>query len=316
MLLLQQLLLREEDRGVSAPAGAGEPRPRLKPWYRLAASDVGVTARFGESVLLFEGEAARALLPALLPLLDGTRTLPELEAALGPRTRPAIENVLGALAAHDLLLREAPRSGAAGELLAATARDVRDLADAHVSVLGEGETASEIGRLLRASGVRRLGGDWDAKLVVAAPERDPTSRLEEWNTLALDREVPWLPVTPFDGTIAAVGPLVVPRQSACHTCLTLRRHADPYAARERVLAGSHVSSPALRSLCAALAATAAVRWLATGDASVVGAILAVEYESQRVERHPVYRVPRCPSCSPLAATAALAPWGRDDALAA
>ena len=142
------------------------------------------------------------------------------------------------------------------------------------------------------------------------------ARLDEWNAIALERNVPLLPLTPFDGTIATVGPLLVPRETACFTCLRLRRQGDPHAVRERPFGGRHLSSPALRSLCAALAATTAVRWLATGDAPAVGALLAVEYETQLVGRHPVYRVPRCPSCSPLATTATLAPWGRADAVAA
>ncbi|MGH3050466.1 MAG: TOMM precursor leader peptide-binding protein [Gaiellaceae bacterium] len=297
-------------------SGSGSPRPRLKPWYRLATCERGLTARFGSSVLLFEGAAARELLPGLLPLLDGTRTVEELADCLGPRTRPAVERVVEMLDAHGLLLDTEPPAGAAGELLAATAWKVRDLAEARVAVLGEGETAAEAARLLRASGVGHVDTDWDAELVVAAPDDDVDAQLRDWNAVALDRRTPWLPITPFDGTIAAVGPLVVPGETACHACLTVRRSADPHGALERPLYSRYPSSPALRTMSAAVATTTAVRWLATGDAPVVGAILALEYETQTVTRHAVFRVPRCPACSALATTATLVPWGRDDALAA
>jgi bacteriocin biosynthesis cyclodehydratase domain-containing protein len=302
-------------------AGADTARPRLKPWYRLATCDAGLTARFGESVLLFEGRAARELLPALLPLLDGTRTPDELVARFGSRTRPAVEHAIEILAAHDLLVDGPVPAGPAGELLAATDWRPRALGRATVAVAGEGATAAEIARLLRDSGVGAVVDGWASdrrpgELVIAAPDDEPAERMATWNAAALEQRVPWLAVTPFDGSIATVGPLMVPGETACHTCLTLRRGTDLHAGRERLLVDRHVSSPALRSLCAGLAATAALRWLATGDAPIVGAILAVEYASQLVTRHPVHRVPRCPSCSPTAATAALAPWGRPDAVAA
>lgn len=297
-------------------AGAERSRPRLKPWYRLATTEAGVTARFGQSALFFEGRAARELLPSLLPLLDGTRTPDELAATLGPRTRPAIEHVLDALDAHDLLLHTEIPSGAAGALLAATAYEVRDPAGARASVLGGGETAAAITGLLRACGIAEVGETWDAELVIAAPDDDVARQLDDWNGMAIEHGVSWLPLTPFDGTIATVGPLIVPGETACHTCVTTRRSIDPYAPSERPLPARYLSSPSLRAICAGLAATAAVRWLATGDAPVAGAVLAIEYGTQVVTRHVVHRVPRCRSCSPSAATATLAPWGRDDALAA
>lgn len=295
-------------------AGTVSSRPRLKPWYRLATTEAGLTARFGASALFFEGHAARRLLPVLLPLLDGTRTLDELVATLGPRTQPAIEQVLEALDAHDLLLHADVPSGAAGALLAATAYGVRDPADVRTSVLGDGETAAEIARLLRASGVGQVGESWDAELVIAAPDDDVDERLDEWNATAIARRAPWLPLTPFDGTIAAVGPLIVPGETACRTCLAARRSVDPYAPCERPLSAGYLSSPSLRAVCTGLATAAAVRWLTTGDTPVLGAVLAVEYATQAVTRHVVHRVPRCRSCAP-SVTATLAPWGRGDALA-
>ena len=296
--------------------------PRLDPWYRIAACDEGVTVRFGESALLFEGAAARSLLPELLPLLDGTRSVAALAERLGPPIRPAIEHVLALLGERGLLADgpSEPAEGSRGrtvELLAATSAAQRDVAAATVSVLGDGPVAELVARLLHESGVNAVGRGSDGELVVVAPGPDGTALLDDWNAEALDRGVPWLPVVPFDGTVAGVGPLVVPGETACHTCYRLRRTVDGLAPGERTLRAHHLSSPATDAMLAGIAAAAAVRWLATGDTSAVGALLAVELEPHvAVTRHPVYRVPRCPSCSPLAGRATLAPWAPGEAVAA
>lgn len=301
---------------------AGPRRPRLEPWYRIAACDEGVTVRFGESALLFEGAAAQSLLPELLPLLDGTRSVAALAERLGPPILPAIERVLDLLAERGLLA-DGPAEPAAGgrgrtlELLAATAPARRGFAAAAVTVLGDGPLAALVARLLHESGVEAVGRSREGELVVVAPGPDETSLLEDWNAEALARGTPWLPVVPFDGTVAGVGPLVVPGETACHTCYRLRRTVDGLAPGERALRAHHLSSPATDAVLAGLAAAAAVRWLATGDTSAVGTLLAVELEPHvAVTRHPVYRVPRCPSCSPLAGRATLAPWAPEEAVAA
>jgi bacteriocin biosynthesis cyclodehydratase domain-containing protein len=310
-VLLLLLLLRRAEGRLTLEMGAD--RPALKPWYRLACCDAGMTARFGPSTLLFEGAAARELLPVLLPLLDGSRTVEELARRLGPHSRSAIERVLATLEAHGLLRHGLPASTPTKELLQATISRPRAITGSRVSVLGEGSLAREIARVLRRSGFGKVGADWDADLVVAAP-LDALERLRNWNDVALERGTPWLAVTPWDGSIAAVGPLMVPGETACHTCYTTRRHADPYASHERPLRSRHLSSPALDAVLAGLAVTVATTWVAGGDTPALGAILAVEYERQVVTRHHVYRVPRCPSCAPT--TTVLTPWGGERAVAA
>ncbi len=78
-------------------------RPLLKPWYRLSAEGGRSVLRYAGSVLEFEGAAAERLIPHLLPLLDGTRTVDDVVAELGEAVRPAIEHALSLLRAHDLL---------------------------------------------------------------------------------------------------------------------------------------------------------------------------------------------------------------------
>jgi hypothetical protein len=79
-------------------------RPALAPWCRLVEDGSRVLIERGGTLVTLEGGAARALLPRLLPLLDGTRTREELEATLGHAVAPAVDNVLALLAEHQLLV--------------------------------------------------------------------------------------------------------------------------------------------------------------------------------------------------------------------
>jgi bacteriocin biosynthesis cyclodehydratase domain-containing protein len=300
-------------------------RPLLKPWYRLSVESGRSTLRYAGSVLEFEGAAAEALLPHLLPLLDGSRTVEEVVAALGEPVRPAVEHAVSLLRAHDLLTAHAPPGATVGarrcaELLAATDAAGRTIAQLHerlglvdVRVLGEGPAAEPVGRLLQASGCAAVESvEWDERptgFVVAAPAAHEVPRLREWNRRALEADVAWLQVMPFDGRLAAVGPVFVPGQTACHECFRRRRDATIAPAPDRA-AGAYAGSPALDMALAGLAAHVALRWLAAGAVADAGVLLAVELEPElRCTRHFVHRVPRCDACSPAARRAAPSPWG-------
>ena len=79
-------------------------RPALAPWYRLVASRGRVLLEHAGSVVTLEGRGAATLLPALLPLLDGTRSVEQLIGELGLAAEPAVLNALELLARHGLLL--------------------------------------------------------------------------------------------------------------------------------------------------------------------------------------------------------------------
>jgi bacteriocin biosynthesis cyclodehydratase domain-containing protein len=301
-------------------------RPLLKPWYRLSVESGRSVLRYAGSVLEFEGKAAERLVPHLLPLLDGTRTVDGVVAELGEPARPAIEHALALLRAHDLLTERAPDGSGEGarrcaELLAATDEAGRTVAELHrglaavdVHVLGSGPAAEPIGRLLQASAAGSVASlDWDGRppaegFVVAVPASAELPLLEQWNRRALLAHTAWLQVLPFDGRLAAVGPVFVPGQTACHECFRLRRDSTIAPIPDRTT-GSHVGSPALDAVLAGLAAQVVLRRLAAGDTSESGVLLAVELVPElRCTRHFVYRVPRCPACSPAMQRAAAAPW--------
>ena len=296
-------------------------RPLLKPWYRLSVEGGRSVLRYAGSVLEFDGAAAERLLPHLLPLLDGTRSVDDVVAELGEAVRPAVEHALSLLRAHDLLTEGAPRSDGTGrcaELLAATlgltvAETQRRLPSVDVRILGSGPSAIPLGRLLQMSGARSVESlRWDddpaGGFVVAVPGSAEVPRLSEWNTRAVAAGTEWMQVLPFDGRLAAVGPVFVPGETACHECFRLRRDSTIAAAPDRAR-GAYLGSPAIDAALAGLAAHVVVGRLAGGETGDAGTLLALELVPElRCTRHFVYRVPRCPACSPAAQRASLAPW--------
>ena len=169
MLLRDPLLHLHDPLLVIPPTadGAGLPRhPALVPWCRLVEDDGRVLLEHGGRLVTLEGGAARALLPRLLPLLDGTRTPADITATLGPAIGPAIDNALELLAEHQLLTEGPPagdgEAGSAATYTAAVTRSTtptaaRDaLEAAHVTVLGAGTAADELARQLTKAGVAHI----------------------------------------------------------------------------------------------------------------------------------------------------------------
>jgi bacteriocin biosynthesis cyclodehydratase domain-containing protein len=313
-------------------------RPALKPWYRLHRDDDTLRLQYGETVVSFEGGAVRRLLPALLPLLDGTRTLDEIVEVVGPAVRRAVEQAFTLLDQHGLLtedveaLTESERRSA--EFLAAIDPEGRSPATllvviqaARVAVAGGGSLAWEIASSLRRSGVGvvehvPLRGTRTSRydLAVAAPSGEELPALADWNESALAASLHWLQVLPFDGVLSAIGPLYVPGETGCFECFRLRRASnvdggDDFCALQEV----PVRLPAAASLdqtVAGLAATIALRRLAHEDQFLPGTWYAFEPALQpALGTHVLYRVPRCPACSGLGAIAQPLPWHRAEAAA-
>jgi bacteriocin biosynthesis cyclodehydratase domain-containing protein len=300
-------------------------RPLLAPWYRLVGDGERLLCEYAQSLVVLEGAAVRTLLPALLPLLDGTRTVDEIEQRLGSAARPAIDGALELMTAKGLVVA-GPRPAAdrrAVEAAAAAYRLPLDVAasrlrEATAAVVGQARVSLDVVRLLSEAGVtqiRRLGwhGRGDAALAIVLPEADELDRLPAWDVSALRRGLPFLVVRPWDGRFASVGPLIVPGQTACYECVQLRRGAaSGYAADFADVECAPVAVQAtaeIEAIVAALAVHVGLRWLAGADKTIPGVLFTIEaMPALAIGRHHVLRVPRCAACSAASAVAPPLPW--------
>jgi bacteriocin biosynthesis cyclodehydratase domain-containing protein len=314
---------------VSAAADTAPRRPALVPGCRLVPDGDRYLVENGGTVVTLEGHAAHTLLPRLLPLLDGTRTIDELASELGPAIVPAIDQALTLLDSNRLLT-EGTTSGlpddvtAAARFAAAVTRRAseesaaRAVVSARVAVLGSGVAAVEAERQLSLLGLGCVdvgaidGEPASGAFVLAAPAPDELSELTAVNDRALARGFPWLQLLPFDGRVLIVGPLFLPGSSACHRCFRLRRGAcsgyeDDFDLVERT--PLRISSPGpLTAIGVGLASLVALRWVTTSDPTLPGSLCAVELHSVvRLTHSRLLRVPRCPACGPRP-QAVPSPW--------
>lgn len=298
----------------------------LAPWYRLVEDGDRLLLEHGRSVVVLEGRAVRALLPALLPLLDGTRTVDEVVASLGETARPAVELALGLLDGNGLLAEgPAPQSGAppsASALAAlyglAPSAAVERLRLASVAVVGDSETAAAIARLLQAAGLGAVvRGGWEGSsevaLAVVAPSPGEAAEVLRWNRLALERSIRWLAVRPFDGLVATIGPLVIPGESACYECLLYRLAAHVEYGSDLMRIESSPTAAGnlapLHAIVAGVAAQLTLGFVAGFDTRLPGALHVLELRPVlSLASHPVLRVPRCPACSSVEHLAPPLPW--------
>ena len=306
-------------------------RPQLAPWYRFVEDGDRLLLEHARSVVVLEGGAVRTLLPELLPLLDGSRTVDELASRLGEAVRPAVERALELLAAQGLLLhgdegpavRDATADALAARYGIPPAVVAERLRSATVGVVGESLAGAEVARLLHRSGVgrvRHMGWEVGAEvdLAVVAPARNESSMVPVWNTLALEQGIRWLGMRPFDGLAATVGPLVVPGESCCHACLLLRLAGHvAYGSEFELVEAAPVAAAAdvpLEAITAALAAHLALAWIGGVDTRLPGMLYVLEARPDlALSTHAVLRVPRCPACSPAERLAPRLPWHEAEA---
>ncbi len=320
------LLVRSRHDPLPAPAAHVPSRPLLAPWYRCVGDGDRLLLEHAQSLVVLEGAAVRTLLPVLLPLLDGTRGVDELAERLGQAARPAIVAALELLAERGLVIDgpDAPtRVRAAAHAVAAAyglapAVAAERLGASSVALVGGSPCLLEIARLLWSAGVAGVcrsswRGRGRADLTVVAPAPDEFDRLPAWNRFALDRDIRWLLVRPYDGRFASVGPLVVPGQSCCYECMLLRRGANAgYAEDMADVEGAPLAAAAdagFQALVAGVAAHVALRWVAGGDKTLPGVLFTLEARpALKLDEHHVVRVPRCEACSVAARAAPRLPW--------
>jgi oxazoline/thiazoline synthase len=288
--------------------------PLLAPWWRTVDAGERILFEHAGRMVELRGRAVRALLPSLLPLLDGTHTHAEIIGRLGEAAGPSVRKALEVLDAHGLLAEGPHVAGDdAADYVATACPDVSPsvaraaLSASRVVVHGSSQAAAEVERLLANANVEveRLdpGRELSATvaLVVTAPTPAETGALPSTNARRLEDGVPWLALLPSDGRVTTVGPLYVPGRTACHSCFIVRRGATSGFEDDFDLVESRpVAAPrpsAFDEMTAALAVLVSLRWLAAADPTLPGVAYALELTGvPTLTAHRVLRVPRCTAC--------------------
>jgi bacteriocin biosynthesis cyclodehydratase domain-containing protein len=304
-----------------------EQRPLLAPWCRAAEDGSRLLFEHAGHVVELHGGAVRALLPALLPLLDGEHTVREIVATLGDAAEAPIRKALALLDEHGLVVDGPPPAShtAAACYVAANASPSpaeasTALTSSSVAVIGSAPAGAEVTRLLGSAGVTTTTSALAdrtvdrADLIVAAPAPEEVGQLGDLNEQRLHDTTPWLALLPSDGRFVAIGPLYVPRQTACHACYLMRRAATSgYEGDFSLLERQPVRAPmpaAADTIAAGLAALICLRWLGAHDPTIPGVLYALELNGRLgLTRHRVLRVPRCPVCGTTSPQPS--PWFRE-----
>ncbi|MFI9821084.1 TOMM precursor leader peptide-binding protein [Streptomyces sp. NPDC052013] len=308
----------------------------MNPGMKVEVTDDAVLIRQGDHVARLSGGRLPAFTEALLTVLsDGRRTL-DVGSDVDEARKLALESVLTQMTEAGLLqLGEAAEdlhavSPAAVGMWLRVLRNVplrtvqERLEQGTATVLGDGLLAERVLTALRDAGVTTgtaagpdavpQTSDPVRDLVIVAADSDSDPLLDEWNTTALKSGRTWLPVIPFDGRRALVGPWTLPAESACFACYRLRRAAafpdralvdDILAARPVRNAGERATLwPGLTTMQVGLVVERVVEWFGLTDTNAglatPGGLHTLEMTSTglRLDSHRLFRVPRCPVCSP------------------
>ncbi|WAT82377.1 TOMM precursor leader peptide-binding protein [Bacillus safensis] len=179
--------------------------------------------------------------------------------------------------------------------------------------------AAEFIRHLQEAGLQvvlkgELNKQPDIRVAIGNSHLDPI--FEEINDLALEDHIPWLSIVPYDGQTSWVGPFFIPHQSACLHCYNLRKSANfsDEVLRSDLMKIKPVNPEKkpvyhmpINLVQVGIASNLILEWLTLKDyapSATPGGFTTINLDDKGVScnHHRVYRVPRCPKCSPAADT--------------
>jgi bacteriocin biosynthesis cyclodehydratase domain-containing protein len=307
-------------------------RPRLAPW--IVAVDLG-----DGRLQLRSAESSHSLTHPLLvsafqrveKLLDGRHSEDEIISLVGAEFQPTTIVFLLKLLHGKGLLQHGGDIELETRNDAAWQRQIRflshfvpnapqtqaALASSRVGVVGDGDLRQEIVTAMGAIGIDRVtdisdpstlhprADDETLDLVVACDVSPGFRLFDATNRACLADGTRWLRVT-ISGTSAQLGPTFVPYETACYTCLDLRRQThDPELEGYLSYRASTVDddgvrddgTAALSSVVSGQAVAEVMRILAGYAAPVTfGRYYEFSATSPIATAHDVLKVPRCPSC--------------------
>lgn len=150
---------------------------------------------------------------------------------------------------------------------------------------------------------------WQGKLIVIVENVIHPLACQAINRVCLHHNVSWLHAA-TDGPFILVGPLVVPRRTACWECFETRvfmnlREAAVYQRYKNALASSRLlgngqgNSAVLASMLVSLTAMEALAFAATQDSTTLGSVLSLYLPTMEFSMNGVLQLPGCVACAPL-----------------
>lgn len=277
---------------------------RIKPHLRVEVLDARRVFLVGErSHFLLEG----ALHARIVPLLDGERTVAQVILALeGQASAPEVLYALSLLEerghveeAEDVF--DAEVAGFWESLGIDAAVAAGRLLDTPVAVRAvAGEDVERLTDALRDTGLD-VREEADRHVLLVDDYLSPEAR--ELARAARSAGVTFLPVK-VTGSACHAGPVVVPGEGACWTCLTERlwgnRPVEQYLARRG--GRTHAPRPPRTGLPTtaqaglSFAATLVARWVVDGDLARNARLWTLDFATWKLESHAVTRRPQCPDC--------------------
>lgn len=276
--------------------------------------------------LAFEGEFLRELRRDVFPLLDGTRTLEELRAAI-PDQEGSIFEMLEWLADEGVFVEGGEPALAEEQRNALLEWGIdpagaeRALSGAAVVVLGGGRLGQAASSALREIGFGKVSvretvpaardelaaALRGSALAVCAIDASQTRALLAVQTVSLSEKVPVLFCAASANEIA-LGPAVLPGKTPCFLCLKARAvgcAADPAMELERLRqvekqgradASAREALPAAAAMAGQMIAIEALQLAVGRRPATAGAVRVVELPALSSELHLIAPVPRCPVC--------------------
>jgi bacteriocin biosynthesis cyclodehydratase domain-containing protein len=150
----------------------------------------------------------------------------------------------------------------------------------------------------------------DLRCIVVTSDFGNHEILDQWNSFCLQHNYHFLPVV-LENFEGYVGPLVIPKETACYQCLRARQNShlpDPELARA-IEAQSFLSQPfigfhpSMASILGDITAIELIKYY-TGLHPLwnVGTLIEVNLLSPHVRTRKVLKIPRCKACSTLNTT--------------
>jgi molybdopterin-synthase adenylyltransferase len=143
--------------------------------------------------------------------------------------------------------------------------------------------------------------------LVATSDFGGLQLMREWNEFCIENNAIFLPAV-LQNMIGYVGPLVVPRVTACFECLRARQNANLLDPEEERVTEYHADEgqfvtgyhPAMASTVADVASFELTKFYAKlYPVMRVGHLIEINLMSSTMKARKVLRVPRCSACSPL-----------------